>query len=587
MKPEDIDVNLVLIYNHETGEPLGTGFIVNKNAQFITAHHVVKDVLCENLRCKWKGKSCRIGPIPELIDFYPSLRNGAVPIDLTILQMHIADKDFNDTPLSILTFDINKSFPELQNVFFKGYRTEDVGKFEDAKLLSVEVTLSGFAKDDGIWTFHTEKDIWKGFSGSPVIHPELGETIGVVVTRFENGRHFGGMRSLHLLSRELERYGCSHFVSSVSQLSFYTKYCDLTCEMFENTPWPYAIDRKVFVDSFDFKTTSFVQKSEEQVYTNDKCIPFMIRELEKRPIFCVGYYGMGKTTIAKSLFRDYCNYLDGVYPIFISLADTRLLDFTSSNWRELVARKMFEDFMGATRNKSANKIEEASAQQCFTYFNRFVTESEILLILDGIDEALYDGLALKKLPEVLKSLPCKYILTSRKEFHAFFDVCNSQMEDTDHLIVELMPWGPKQWTTYIENLRQKYPDKSSKILELEEDLATKEYGELPERPLFLRMISDLHLDNETNLEEDIPRCLRKNKAAIYYAYICWKIRDDFKREPNKPRGLTFNPFLRECLILFEKIANIEYEKSVPKNGAVGYLGQSDYCLLYTSDAADE
>ncbi len=569
MKPEDMNDMLVLIYDYKSGAPLGTGFIIKETGHFVTAYHVVKDRnIYEDLRCKWKGSTCRIGPIPGLSNFYHSLTDGSVTHDLTVLQIRVADTSLQKTALPILSFDLNKELPEGLKVFFKGYPSKSKKKADDVTPLTVEATLSAYVENSGMWVFQGE--IWKGFSGSPVVHPQLGEVMGVVLSRFEKNRHFGYVRSLHILMNELKSHGYDCRGTCISQLSFYTRYCEHMRESFEKKEWPYAIDKKEFVDAFDFEAGRFPVKGTWGIAKSEECVPFIVRQLKEHPVFCVGYYGMGKTTISKFLFNNYRDYSDTEHPIFVSLANKRLSDLTLDNWDHFLAEKMCEDFWKTSGKKATGAL---SGNLVRKYFSGFVNNYRVLLILDGIDESLYTDSSLKSLPDVLESLPCTYLLTSRKEFYAFFDVFNERMKNQDHLVVELMPWGPKQWTRYIGNLRQKYPDKSDRIAELERALDKKEYGEIPERPLFLKMISDLHLNNETNLEEEIPPELRKNRAAVYYVYIRWKIKDDYYRA-KKPVWFTLDIFAGECLDLFETLAQIEYEGSVPKSGAVGYFGQN-------------
>jgi hypothetical protein len=227
---------------------------------------------------------------------------------------------------------------------------------------------------------------------------------------------------------------------------------------------------------------------------------------------------MGKTTVSKFLFANYPEYSDGEYPVFASLTGKRLSELNWHNVIDFIADEMYADF-----KKSYGDKPNISANDYFVreYFKGFLSNNKTVLILDGIDEAIFGKSgpqdSLRKFAELLRSLPWTYFLTSRKEFYPFFDVFESSVKNQDHLVVELMPWGQKQWSVYIRNLRKKFPEKSHHIGRFADRLENKEYGELPERPLFLKMISDLELDNETNLE--IPLELRSNRAQIYHSYI--------------------------------------------------------------------
>ncbi len=592
MKHNDIIDKLVLICDAgQNGRPLGTGFIVNEFGHFITSYHVIKRVIDRHdspkdcIRCKWKGDVYRIQYIESLRvgGFYDAQKKGKLPIDITAFELRIPNIGRGVNHLPVLTLDLNADLHEPIEVSFSGFNCETSNKTEDADLMTV--TLTEYQKKNGLWMFAGEDKVWRGYSGSPVLHPQLGEVMGVVVRRFEENPQTGYIQSLHMLSDQLRSYGYDCERLFRSPFSLYGRYHKGKCRFFESKDdWPYAMDKKEFVDAFDFKTGRFPLKERWGLVNSNKgVVPFIVEQLKEHPVFCVGYYGMGKTTISKFLFSKYSLYSKQEKPVYISLENKRLSEFNSQNWNDFVAEEIYMDFQQPVLPLARNKVSDELIRQ---YVRHFLDYNKVVLILDGIDEVVWDRASLREFASVLKSLPCPYFLTSRMEFYAFFDEVGDRMGKFPHLVIELLSWGKTQWGKYVGNLYEKYPEKSDNIEHLEKALEKGEYGTLSERPLFLKMISDLELDNEMSMEEELPQQLKKNRAAVYHAYVRWKIKDDSERKGvSIPEKYNKEDFVEEAFRLFQDLANIEYSGSVPTEGAVGYLkGDVDYGDKYTVSA---
>lgn len=591
MPRSDIRDKLLLICDMaQNGRPLGTGFMVNEFGHFVTAYHVIRGVVGRRdspkdcIRCKWKGDFYGIQYIEPLVHsgFYDAQKNAELTTDLAIFQLIIPNKSLQVEHLPVLTFDMNADLRKGAEFSFSGFNCEkpDNTEYPDFRT----VTLTEYQEKSGLWRFKGKDTVWHGYSGSPVLHPQLGEVMGVVVRRFEANPQTGYVQSFHMLSNVLRSYGydCERFFRS--PFSLYGRYHEEKSRAFENEEPPYAIDKKEFVDAFDFKTGRFPLKEQWGSVKSDKCVvPFIVEQLKERPAFCVGYYGMGKTTISKFLFCTYSSYSEQEYPVYISLANERLSTVNSQDWDDFVAARVYRDFLLPVGSHAQARVSDKLMRH---YVRHFLEHNKIALILDGIDEVLWDRVSLRKFATVLKSLPCPYFLTSRMEFNAFFDEVGDRMRELPHVVIELMPWRELQWRRYVRNLHEKYAEKSHSINRLGNALKTGEYGTLPERPLFLKMISDLELGNDTGIEEYLPLQLRKNRAAVYHAYIRWKIKDDFVRKgvaiPDQYNKEDFN---NEAFQLFQDLANIEYSTSVPAEGAIGYLkGNTKYEDMYTVSA---
>jgi len=577
MRHSDISDKLVLMCDEsQGGRPLGTGFLVNEFGHFITSYHVVKRVVKERdsvkdrISCKWKGNIYRVQYIQPLVvsGFYDALKNAELAIDLAIFQLVIPNKSLVVDHLPVLTLDMNADLPKPVEVYLSGFNCERYNNSEDTGLM--RATLSEYQEKNGLWLFAGKGKVWRGYSGSPVLHPQLGEVMGVVVRRFEEDPQRGYVQSLHMLSEQLRSYGydCEHFFRS--PFSLYGRYHERKCRSFENEEWPYAIDKKEFVDAFHFQIGRFPLEKTWGVMKSDNCIPSIVEQLREHPVFCVGYYGMGKTTISKFLFAEYGACTQQEYPVFISLSNIRLSALNLTNWDAFVADKICQDFRQLSGPVAEGGLDVNLTRE---YFKHFVNHNKCVLIFDGIDEATCNKESIGEFAELLKSLPCNYLLTSRREFFAFFDVFETHMANEPHVVVEFMPWEEKQWHIYIRNLHTKYPNKPHLLKQLEEALSNNEYGTLPERPLFLKMISDLELDNDNELEKELPRALRSNRAAVYHAYVQWKIKDDYRRKMGKQHAEK-RYFRKESFRLFRYLADIEYEGSVPAGGAAELLRRS-------------
>ncbi len=591
MPRSDIRDKLLLICDMaQNGRPLGTGFIVNEFGHFVTAYHVIRSVVGRRdspkdcIRCKWKGDFYGIQYIEPLVrsGFYDAQKNAGLTTDLAMFQLIIPNKSLQVEHLPVLTFDMNADLRNLAEVSFSGFNCErpDYTEYPDFRT----VMLTEYQEKTGLWRFKGKDAVWHGYSGSPVLHPQLGEVMGVVVRRLGENPQTGYVQSFHMLSNALRSYGydCERFFRS--PFSLYGRYHEGKCRAFESEEWPYASDKREFVDAFDFKTGQFpLREHWGSVKTDEYVVPFVVEQLKEHPVFCIGYYGMGKTTISKFLFCKYSSYSEQEYPVYISLSNERLSAVNSQDWDHFVAARIYRDFLRPMGSNAQVSISNKFMRQ---YVRHFLEHNKVVLVLDGIDEVLWDRVSLREFATVLKSLPCPYFLTSRMEFYAFFDEIGDRMEEFPHVVIELRPWQEPQWRRYVGNLHAKYAEKSYSINRLGIALENREYGTLPERPLFLKMISDLELDNDVRMKEYLPTQLRKNRAAVYHAYVRWKIKDDFVRKGVAiPDQYNKDDFTDDAFQLFRRLATVEYSASVPTKGAIGYIeGAAEYEDMYSASA---
>ncbi|NLZ07580.1 MAG: hypothetical protein GXY19_20610 [Phycisphaerae bacterium] len=570
----------MLLFSRETQEPLGTGFFVTEDGDFVTTYHVLSLNLdnATRISCQWNGHRLAVQLIRGLQTFYEKLDRGAAQTDLILLKARIPNKNLRSKPLPVNLFDANAQIPALLRVWGKGFRTEGRKHWGDAELCPFKVNLETYHKENGTWSCTSERPIFKGFSGSPAIIEGAQEAMGVVVRRAEEERPLAIVQSLHMLGTQLEAcgYDCSRL--RLTPRSLYGQYRRIQSTLFERDDWPYAIDKEVFVNAFDYETARFPLDKVVSATRYGRCIRFAAEQLSHLPVFCIGNYGMGKTTISKFLFAEYTSYSPAGSPIFIPLSGKRLPEPHGQNAHDFAIEQLYQTFRQEQR-RAGWKLD-ISDELLRGYLRAFVRDNQVVLILDGIDEAIIPSRAsLTLFAHWLKSLDWTYFLTSRKEFHAFFELVGREMVSCDHVVIELKSWGPKQWDTYASALSTKYRHKVTQVDRLRQSLNSRAYGDLPERPLFLKMISDLELNDETYLGE-IPPELRDNKAEIYCFYLKWKIQDDYERKQGKFHVSDRRRFTAQCFELFRRLAAVEYARSSPRESVT----RPDGSRVDTTDA---
>ena len=335
-------------------------------------------------------------------------------------------------------------------------------------------------------------------------------------------------------------------------------------EIFGREKWPYAIDKNEFVKIFEFKSGSF--RNDTTVEEHDQCIPFILRQIKDKSVYCVAYYGMGKTTISKFLFSDFP--LDThLYPIFLDLAYEDLNRYKRQTISELVREEIvtvleavhrdYYDCIGAEYAdfNSALLIEISDR----------IRKGELFLIFDGIDESLWNLPSLESFARFLGENRLCFFLTSRLEFSPFLDVFEDRFRSDDqHTVITLDPWKKRQWQVYCDGLKGRYPKKSDEVAKFYHMLEDEIFHDLPQRPLFLKMLSDLHINNNATI--NINPALSGNTAAIYIQFIRWKIRDDFARKRGSIRRLNKRNYYSETLLLFRNLAIIGYSRTVIQTG---------------------
>lgn len=550
--------SLVLLRHSKTGKILGTGFFVTDKGHFVTAYHVTRNVCVKDyVRCHWQDQSYHVQKVCSLLeaDFYQSLGE-TLRLDITIYQIISSNEHFATDFLPLLNFDISEKFTPLEEVHYIGYRINGRAQLVNDFPICRRLDLTMYNKANSTWEVFTEDILSKGNSGSPIVDHH-GHVVGLLV-QGNQASDYVAIQSMHMLTDAVRRYDRQLYLSLIQYDTTYQAYRASQQQDFCGKAWPYAIDEDVFVSLFEFKTYSF-DNTEAGQSKNTDCIQFLKTQLQdKSCVFCTGFYGMGKSTIARHFFentKEPC--------IFLSLSGKHLSRYTGKSFTKEVCQSMLE-----TMNKAPYELP-VSRERLEEYVLQYLNSTDIIYVFDGIDEAIHPDNSLHTFIELLENLQNRFLLTSRKEFYAFFNAVHNKVWKKKHAVMELLPWSEKQWSIYTDQLRKIRPDKKSQIDQLLKSLKDKAYEDLPERPLFLKMISDLELGEPMGMH--FPPDLRKNRSYIYKRYIYWKIDDDWRRKYCTTIKVDPSTFFEESRWLFRKLANLEYCKSVPEEGAVAFI----------------
>jgi len=320
--------------------------------------------------------------------------------------------------------------------------------------------------------------------------------------------------------------------------------------------WPYDIDENTFVENFDFRFGEVLVRNHQ---SEKDCLSFIFSKILEVPVICVGYYGMGKTTLSKMLFKKWRDFDTSFFPVYISLTHKAISDF---NEAKLLSEQVVNEiknyaFQKALSDSNYESKDELDEEMLEKNIYRMIENKKIILIFDGIDESRCERDELMRFLEFVLKNNFLVFLTVRLEYRPFFDVYQAVSHEKNFdTCIELCEWKKPQWDKYINSLVSLYPLKKDLISKFNTRLSNEVYSTLPGRPLFLKMLSDLEINNTTGISI-LPK-LASNLAEIYFKFIKWEIRDDYDRKG----GATFfdrSHFENDCFSLLTEIAILEYQ----------------------------
>lgn len=317
--------------------------------------------------------------------------------------------------------------------------------------------------------------------------------------------------------------------------------------------WPYDIDESTLVKNFYFRYGGVLSQN-RQLETSEDCLSFIARHGLNPPVVCIGNYGMGKSTLSKIFFKS-LGVSEDRDPVYISLRHKSVKDLVKDRLAPAVVEEVAQYLPNGKHPKAPDQVTLTKG------IEDLLDSGRLVLVLDGLDEAVLDADDLLEFVQEILRSKVPIFLTCRNEYRPFFDTCSAlNVGDDSFLCIELSEWGKCQWETYADGLNSKYPSKGQSILGFHLKVLGGVYGTLPSRPLFLKMLSDLEINNETEIV--IQESLSSNLAEVYYKFLKWKITDDYKKRSGVGK-LDLEVFQEESFRLMEEVAILEYTSDGP------------------------
>jgi len=336
------------------------------------------------------------------------------------------------------------------------------------------------------------------------------------------------------------------------------------------TKWPYDIDEKSFIRIIDIANGDLLDISSDDLefktnsYGDGDCISYIEQQICEKSVICVGYYGMGKSTISKMLFKK-SSTRKNTYPILLNLTHVNLENYCSGGLEKQVAAEIERTLLPRNQNPSMPRSLIQDWEKLQNEINKLINSQKLLLILDGIDESICDKPTIFNFIKDLSYRNCLVFLTCRLEFSPFFDAIDT-LRNSDEEIYEklngirLLNWQKPQWEEYAKGLLDKYPEKEESIKDFIRNVIDEKYSNLPARPLFFKMLSDLIINNQTNYQISLK--LQSNLSEIYYKFICWKIYDDLIRKGSSIKKCDVKRFEKEGFELLKYLSLYQYKKNL-------------------------
>lgn len=339
-------------------------------------------------------------------------------------------------------------------------------------------------------------------------------------------------------------------------------------QRFSREEWPYDLDKDQFVQSVEFKVGDI--KHRDEPHRGMNCLTFLRREIQRNPLIVVGYYGMGKTTLTKMLFASIHKDSSDLIPVFLSLRNRRLRDLEINQLGETLARAIASQRQAHSNRRQLDNIRHG--------IDKLIDAGQLVVLFDGIDESVISNR--DELVTFLKQLhesQLRYVLTARLEFFPFFDASRQVFTSNSPKVVELLEWGPAQWEKYVKALSKELAERRELVKKFYARLQSRHYASLPARPLFLRMLADLEVRNNTGISIDDR--LSDNLSEVYFKFISWKIKDDYDRKGGANR-FDAGTFQHEAFNLLSRLAALEYDRG--RTSQVGDFTVKDVSSILAS-----
>lgn len=311
---------------------------------------------------------------------------------------------------------------------------------------------------------------------------------------------------------------------------------------------------KIYIEDVPFSIGS-EEKTNPKRYVSTQFIDEQ-NSSAKSWTFVISEFGFGKTSLLINLpNKDLYKY------IYIPISQFNPDSF--GNETELA--KTILEIIFFKELDTKNRTIDAILVTEFRQLLRF--QKDIVLLYDGLDEyrLSYKEQGLKQIFSCSTSFVCNSIFTLRKEFYDERNTSFKMALDVDQRptygYVELKEWRDKEILEYISELKSRVDNQEEKygyLVEFEKLIKQKKYnavyGDIPKRPLFLKMLCDDIMSGETKI---------KNISQLYESYLTNKFKLD--REGSSIWAKTNRPLSKtgdvQSVIdyIFELLAKIAWE----------------------------
>lgn len=311
------------------------------------------------------------------------------------------------------------------------------------------------------------------------------------------------------------------------------KMIDETNESFKKEYQQRMSQENIYLENIPYSQNSFSKiNPKKNIHTN-----FIDNNSSKAWVIVKSEFGFGKTSLLLNLANDTSDYK------YIYIPISQFLEESFKNETELAL-----NILSIISQREFNTKDILLDKILVTEFRQLLRhQKDIVLLYDGLDEhhLSYKEKGLKQIFTCTTSFVCNAIFTVRKEF---LDERSGNFEDAlevsfkpKNFEIELLSWQNKNILEYIEEmkLRTSVNKEEQKRLEYFKELVSKNryeeiYGDIPKRPLFLKMLVDDIIHGETSI---------KNISELYENYLIKKFRIDREGSvlvSNSSRPLALN-----------------------------------------------
>lgn len=326
-----------------------------------------------------------------------------------------------------------------------------------------------------------------------------------------------------------------------------------------------TLNKDVFVNIFD------ITNNGKKIKTENNLSYLYTLSQEKLPKFLLSNYGMGKSTITKQLF-EFINNSKEYHAIFINLHLKNLKHFyredtESDFFNKILTNKIFEEIIKYSQEISNIILEK---KELFNYYFNLLEKGKLILLFDGLDEVNISSenvndksfLKNKELDDFINTIYSSnysIFITCRKEYTPFYTTFNFHKNTKKTYELELLEWDVLQWNKYIEYVEK---DSEKDLTKFKKDILNQKYADLPKRPLFLSMLTELIIYENKDISNITPQ-LETNLAEIYNKYINFCLDKDIntKIQEMQYKITDKNHYKIVWKKLLTHLAYLEYKKN--------------------------